>query len=36
MSTNNCDVVETAIEIGGEGLYFDISNEVYEWIWINV
>ena len=36
MSTDNCDVEETAIEIGGEGLYFDISNEVYEWMWINV
>ena len=31
MSTDNCNVVETAIEIGWEGLYFDISNELYEW-----
>ena len=36
MSTDNCDVVETATEIGGEGVYFDISNELYEWMWINV
>ena len=34
MYTNNCDVVETGIEIGGEGVYFTISNELYEWMWI--
>ena len=33
MATDNCDVVETAIEIG-EGVYFNISNELYEWMWI--
>ena len=36
MSTDNCDVEETAIEIDGEALYFDVSNEVYERMWINV
>ena len=34
MATDNCDVVETAIEIGGEGVYFNINNELYEWMWI--
>ena len=33
MSTDNCDVVDTAIEIGGERVYFNISNE---YIWMNV
>ena len=36
MSTDNCDVMETAIEIGGEGVYFDIGNELYKWMWTNV
>ena len=35
MSTDNCDVVETVIEIGEEGVYFNISKEVIEWMWIN-
>ena len=34
MAIDNCDIVETAIDIGGEGVYFNISNELYEWMWI--
>ena len=30
MSTDSCDVVEAAMEIGGEGVYFDINNELCE------
>ena len=30
MATDSCGVVETTIEIGGEGVYFNISNELYE------
>ena len=36
MYTNNCDVVETAIEIGGEVVYFTISNDLYELMWIPI
>ena len=34
MSTDNYDVIETAIEIGGDGVYFNISNELYACMWI--
>ena len=30
MATDNRDVVETAIEIGGEWVYFNINNELYK------
>ena len=35
MSIDNCVVVETAIKIGWEGVYFNISNELYEWMNVN-